>query len=65
MHISLKKVESRGPYINIFLSKETLFQRVFLKEFSEKSFSNEFGFWEVMIEYSSPNTNKPLFHVAT
>ena len=56
----IEKVESRGPYINIFLSKETLSESVLEGIFTEKSFQTNLGSGRVMIEYSSPNTNKPL-----
>ena len=55
----LEKVEPKGPYVNFFISKEDLSTSVLEKIFTGKLInSNENG--KVMVEYSSPNTNKPL-----
>ncbi len=55
----LEKVEANGPYVNFFLSKMVLSSKV-LEDifFNNYSFSKQKG--KIMVEYSSPNTNKPL-----
>jgi len=55
----LEKVEAKGPYVNFFIKKEALSEVVLDKIFSKKLIEkNEKG--KTMVEYSSPNTNKPL-----
>ncbi|NMA44751.1 MAG: arginine--tRNA ligase [Candidatus Diapherotrites archaeon] len=55
----LEKIEAKGPYVNFFLKKEALSSVVLDNVFSKKIINkNEKG--KIMIEYSSPNTNKPL-----
>ncbi|MDD2531238.1 MAG: arginine--tRNA ligase, partial [Candidatus ainarchaeum sp.] len=56
----IEKVESKGPYINIFLAKSLVSNSVLEGIFTSKSFEIKLGSGKVMIEYSSPNTNKPL-----
>jgi len=56
----LEKVESKGPYINFFLSKGELSISALEAIFSGKSLQTKLGKGKVMVEYSSPNTNKPL-----
>ena len=57
------EVHAEGPYLNIFLSKETVAQSILGKILEEK---NSYGAnthlsgKRVMIEFSCPNTNKPL-----
>lgn len=64
----MAKVSAMGPYVNISLSR-TAYAEIVLKEISkqgEKFGSHKIGKGKrVMIEYSSPNTNKPqhLGHV--
>ena len=56
----LEKVEGKGPYINFFVKKgvladealETIFMGKFLSKGKKKN--------KIMVEYSAPNTNKPL-----
>ncbi|MCX6800652.1 MAG: arginine--tRNA ligase [Candidatus Diapherotrites archaeon] len=56
----LEKVESKGAYLNFFVEKEAIASSTIKKILSKKwSFSNA-GKGKVMVEYSSPNTNKPL-----
>jgi arginyl-tRNA synthetase len=56
----LEKVESRGAYLNFFIGKEAIASSTIKKILSKKwSFSGA-GKGRVMVEYSSPNTNKPL-----
>ncbi|MEK6958889.1 MAG: arginine--tRNA ligase [archaeon] len=63
---SLEKVEAKGPYINFFLKKSALSEEVLEKVFSGKIISHldaskgQKKKPRVMVEYSSPNTNKPL-----
>ncbi|MDD3083669.1 MAG: arginine--tRNA ligase, partial [Candidatus ainarchaeum sp.] len=56
----LEKVEAKGTYVNFFISKESLSKNVLKDIFLGKKllFSKKQG--KVMVEYSSPNTNKPL-----
>ena len=59
----IQKVEAEGPYINFFVNKSAFSKIILSKIFKEKG---EYGISKigekekVMIEYSSPNTNKPL-----
>lgn len=59
----VSKVEAAGPYLNIFLSRE-MYAETVLKEISklgQKFGSHKIGRGQkVMVEYSGPNTNKPL-----
>jgi len=56
----IEKVESKGPYINIFLAKTAVSNSVLEGIFTGKAFETKLGSGKVMVEYSSPNTNKPL-----
>jgi arginyl-tRNA synthetase len=55
----LEKVEAKGPYINFFILKSALSGSVLENIYSTKGFE-KLGDGRVMVEYSSPNTNKPL-----
>lgn len=59
----LERAVAAGPYINFFVNKEN-FAKAVLTEIAkdkEKYGSSKFGKGErVMVEYFSPNTNKPL-----
>jgi arginyl-tRNA synthetase len=55
----LEKIEAKGPYINFFISKGNLSSSVLTNIFEGHLIdATEKG--KVMVEYSSPNTNKPL-----
>jgi arginyl-tRNA synthetase len=56
----LEKVESKGPYLNFYLAKTALSSSVLEGIFTGKTFDIKLGSGSVMVEYSSPNTNKPL-----
>ncbi|MFA5931747.1 MAG: arginine--tRNA ligase [archaeon] len=56
----IEKVESKGPYLNIFLAKSALSESVLEGIFVGSAFEVKLGSGKVMVEYSSPNTNKPL-----
>ncbi len=59
----LEKIEVTGGYVNFFLKNEILNQLVLEKILLEKEVygkSDQFHGQTVMVEYSSPNTNKPL-----
>ncbi|MEI7961647.1 MAG: arginine--tRNA ligase [archaeon] len=56
----LEKVEPKGPYLNFFLLKESIATQTLEGIFTEKVFEQKLGDGKVMVEYSSPNTNKPL-----
>jgi arginyl-tRNA synthetase len=59
----IKSIEAKGPYLNFFLDYSFIADNLVLKILKEK---NKFGLnsfgkkKKVMVEYSSPNTNKPL-----
>ena len=56
------KIESKGPYLNIFLEKSIWFKTVCQQILKQKE---KFGYTKagknkkILIEYSAPNTNKP------
>ena len=59
----LGKIQAAGPYVNVFLGREAIVSDTLKKVLSSK------GTWgsneslkgrKIMIEFSSPNTNKPL-----
>jgi arginyl-tRNA synthetase len=55
-----EKIESKGPYLNFFLNKKDLIEKI-LKESSKKDFGkNKNKSEKIVIEFPSPNTNKPL-----
>jgi len=55
----LEKIEARGPYVNFFISKSDLSEKVLENIFKGRIIEKkEKG--TIMIEYSGPNTNKPL-----
>lgn len=56
----IEKAEAKGPYLNVFLSKEILSENTLEGIFTGKVFSQKLGSGRVMVEYSAPNTNKPL-----
>jgi arginyl-tRNA synthetase len=55
----VEKVEAKGPYINFFISSSSLSEQILEEIFSRKEIE-KLGKGKVMVEYSSPNTNKPL-----
>ncbi len=58
----IKKVSSIGPYVNIKIRERVLFEFL-CSGIINKNFLNSFkeeGGEKIMIEYLSPNTNKPL-----
>ena len=55
----LEKVDAKGPYVNFFISKGDLSTSVLTNIFTGKLI-NSTEKEKVMVEYSSPNTNKPL-----
>ena len=60
---SFLQAKSIGPYLNFFLKKQALAETVIvrvLKENKKFGFSKAGKARKVMVEYSSPNTNKPL-----
>lgn len=61
----IKKVNSSGPYINIFLNQEKFNKKILEEILKQKNKYGAFNFGknkQVMIEYSQPNTHKE-FHV--
>ncbi|MCX6803970.1 MAG: arginine--tRNA ligase [Candidatus Diapherotrites archaeon] len=55
-----EKVEAKGPYVNFFIAKENLSTQTLKSIFNGELFKTKLGEGKVMVEYSSPNTNKPL-----
>ncbi len=55
-----KKIEVVGPYLNFFINKK-IFAEEKIKEIEDKNFfsKNKFNS-KIVIEFPSPNTNKPL-----
>lgn len=52
-----------GPYLNIKIDRPSVVEGVFAKVEAEKEFygnSTHFAGQKIMVEFSSPNTNKPL-----
>jgi arginyl-tRNA synthetase len=56
----IEKIEAKGPYLNVFLSKESLSTSALEGIFTGSALETKLGKGKVMVEYSSPNTNKPL-----
>lgn len=56
----LEKVESRGAYLNFFIAKSALSSETIAKILSKKWSFKGTKKGRAMLEYSSPNTNKPL-----
>src|SRR3989344_351765 len=59
----ISEAKAIGPYVNFFFSKEALAKDVLADILSQKeSFgkNNYFGGKKIVVEYSQPNTNKPL-----
>ena len=55
-----EKIESSGPYLNFFMDKKKLVEKI-LNEISQKDFGKSKKKSEIIvIEFPSPNTNKPL-----
>lgn len=52
----LEKVESKGPYLNLFLNRKELAKSVLEKESKKPKKESK----KIVIEFPSPNTNKPL-----
>lgn len=57
-----KNVVSTGPYLNFFFSPQYLYENLMSECIADSGYGeNEIGAGkQVMLEYSSPNTNKPL-----
>lgn len=59
----IMKTEARGPYLNFFVNKKILAESVLNNILKKKDSygKNEIGkAKKIMVEFSSPNTNKPL-----
>jgi len=56
----LERVEAKGPYLNFFISNSQLTNSALESIFTGIAFETKLGSGKVMVEYSSPNTNKPL-----
>ena len=55
----IEKVEVKGPYINFFLKKSSFIETIIPKSL-EKDFGKEKQGKKILVEFPSPNTNKPL-----
>ncbi len=56
-----ERIETKGPYVNLFLEKKTVAKEVLLQIAKEKAtYGRGKGKKEVVVEYCGPNTNKPL-----
>ena len=53
---AVEKTEIVGPYLNLFFNNEAFFQEVFQTPVETDLLKNK----KVLVEFSSPNTNKPL-----
>ncbi len=56
----LENVQQNGPYVNFFISKSDLSVKTLNDIFNKKYFDFDKKQGRIMVEYSSPNTNKPL-----
>ena len=57
----LEKVEAKGPYVNFFLSKPLLVKSVLMTVLKkQRQYGKGKNKKKIVIEYPSPNTNKPL-----
>ncbi|MCK5460390.1 arginine--tRNA ligase [Candidatus Gracilibacteria bacterium] len=52
----LEKTEIAGPYLNLFFKEEVFFEKVFATPLQIELLKNK----EIVVEFSGPNTNKPL-----
>ncbi|MDD5148380.1 MAG: arginine--tRNA ligase [Candidatus ainarchaeum sp.] len=59
---NFEKAEAAGPYLNFFLKKQNLAEQTLKLVFrqKEKFGKSRFSKKKIMVEYSAPNTNKPL-----
>ncbi len=55
----LEKMEIRGSYINFFINKRAFAEQV-LSKVNEKYGKGNYKIGKILIEFPSPNTNKPL-----
>jgi arginyl-tRNA synthetase len=61
--LSVNKAETKGPYINFFLDRGEIIKNVceqILREGSHYGCNSSKQGQRIMVEFSSPNTNKPL-----
>lgn len=58
----IEKIEAKGPYLNFFVNKETLAQKVIheVEQKKENFCKGNKTIGKIMVEFPSPNTNKPL-----
>lgn len=56
----IETISSVGPYLNFFLNKELFAEKTLKQIILEKNVKPKKNTKKVLIEYSSPNTNKPL-----
>ena len=52
----IEKTEMAGPYLNLHFAPQAFFKQVFATPLSTKSLLNK----NIVLEFSGPNTNKPL-----
>ncbi len=56
---SVERVEAKGPYLNFFLKKTDLARNV-IESIRKGNYGKDIQGKTVMVEFPSPNTNKPL-----
>ncbi len=59
---NITKIEVKGPYLNFFINKKELAEQTLTKIIKEKQKygSDKKNKAQIMVEFCSPNTNKPL-----
>jgi arginyl-tRNA synthetase len=58
---NIKKIEAKGPYLNFFVNKDILAEKTLKEIHGNSNYGNlKEKKSKIMVEYSSPNTNKPL-----
>jgi len=55
----IKEIRSAGPYLNFYINEEE-FSKLVLKEIEKDDFGRGKENKKIMVEYSAPNSNKPL-----
>jgi len=55
-----KEISTKGPYLNFFIKDEIISKNTLLQIYKDKKYASSADKKTIMVEYSSPNTNKPL-----
>jgi len=56
----ISEIRNIGPYLNFFIATDALAEYALKKIYSDKKYGHSNDKKKIMVEYSSPNTNKPL-----